>query len=247
MIFLIVDDEANARNLLKNFLLELNIPAQNIITAADIKSAVKIINNQPIDLVLLDIEMPQENGFALFDYFKNPTFKTIFCTAYSEYALKAFEVSAVDYLLKPISLKKLEEAIKKINNYKPINQTETSVLKENLEEKSFKKIGIQLGDSLVFFKIEDIYYFEADGSYTLIHHKDGKDLATKKIKHFEDVLGENSSFFRMHRSYMINIAHLTKYTRREGPAAIMANGALLPVSRERKTDFEDFINLNNSI
>jgi two-component system LytT family response regulator len=157
LIFLIVDDEANARNLLKNFLLELNIPAQNIITAADIKSAVKIINNQPIDLVLLDIEMPQENGFALFDYFKNPTFKTIFCTAYSEYALKAFEVSAVDYLLKPISLKKLEEAIQKINNYKPINQTETSVLKENLEEKSFKKIGIQLGDSLVFFKIEDIY------------------------------------------------------------------------------------------
>lgn len=244
MKILIVDDESNARDLLKNFLLELGKPIDHIFVASDIKSAVKVINNQVIDVVLLDIEMPQENGFALFEYFNKPIFKTIFCTAYSEYAIKAFEVSAIDYLLKPLSLKKLDLALQKVISQTNLIES-TNLLKENLKSKTFQKIGIQLGNALVFIKINDIYYFEADGSYTIIHHKNGKDLAVKKLKYFEEVLGTSNGFFRIHRSYLINLSHLAKYTKSEGPTAVLSIQVSLPISRERKLEFEEYIDQNN--
>ena len=97
---IIVDDEPAARSMLRKIITE-HCPMVNLIDEAqDVKSAVKLINKHTIDIVFLDIEMPEENGFALFEYFNAPTFETIFCTAYSEYALQAFEVSAVDYILK---------------------------------------------------------------------------------------------------------------------------------------------------
>lgn len=98
---IVVDDEENARLIIKNFIAEYCPSVEIIDEAEDVKSAVKLINKNQVDLVFLDIEMPNENGFALFDYFNKPTFETIFCTAYSEYAIKAFEVSATDYLVNP--------------------------------------------------------------------------------------------------------------------------------------------------
>ena len=182
---IIVDDELNARSLLRNF-IEDHCPEIEIIAdAEDVKSAVKIINKNQVDLVFLDVEMPNENGFALFDYFNKPTFETVFCTAYSQYAIKAFEVSAVDYILKPIGITKLKEAVEKVVLKRALNlpQTNIGILKENLQENKIKKIGVHIGDGIVFMDLNDILYFEADGSYTTIHHKNGKDLAVKKIKH----------------------------------------------------------------
>ena len=204
---LIVDDELNARSLLRHFIEDYCPEIELIAEAEDVKSAVKIINKNEIDLVFLDVEMPNENGFSLFDYFNKPTFETIFCTAYSQYAIKAFEVSAVDYILKPIGIAKLKEAIEKVVEKRNRNaQPNTiAVLKENLAENKIKKIGIHIGDGIVFMDLDDIFYFEADGSYTTIYHKNGKDLAVKKIKHFEDLLSSDNRFFRIHRSYFVNI------------------------------------------
>jgi len=174
---IIVDDEANARLILKNFVSDFCPTVTIIAEAEDVKSAVKIINKNEVDLVFLDIEMPDENGFVLFDYFNKPTFETIFCTAYSEYAIKAFEVSAIDYLLKPIGITKLKDAIEKaeIKLQQNLNPQENiAVLKENLLQKSIKKIGIHIGDGIVFIDLNDILYFEANGSYTIIHHKKRK-------------------------------------------------------------------------
>jgi two-component system, LytTR family, response regulator len=131
---IIVDDEPAARSMLRQIITE-HCPMINLIDEApDVKSAVKIINNHTIDLVFLDIEMPEENGFALFEYFNQPTFETIFCTAYSEYALRAFEVSAVDYILKPISISKVilavEKAIK-VNSKKLPSQWQTALSSYN--------------------------------------------------------------------------------------------------------------------
>jgi two-component system LytT family response regulator len=104
---IIVDDEPAARSMLRQIIAE-HCPMIHLVDEAfDVKSAVKLINKHSIDLVFLDIEMPEENGFMLFDYFNQPTFETIFCTAYSDFALQAFEVSAVDYILKPISISKV--------------------------------------------------------------------------------------------------------------------------------------------
>jgi len=246
---LIVDDEPNARSLLRNF-IEDHCPEIKIIgEAEDVKSAVKVINKSAVDVVFLDVEMPNENGFALFDYFNKPSFETIFCTAYSQYAIKAFEVSAVDYILKPIGITKLKEAVSKVSEKLNRNNTENNiaVLKENLLEKKIKKIGVHIGDGIVFMDLDDIFYFEADGSYTIIHNKNGKDLAVKKIKHFEDLLASDSRFFRIHRSYFVNISLIKKYSKKDGLSITYDNRILLPVSREKKEEFEEFMQLNNII
>ena len=244
---IIVDDELNARSLLRNF-IEDHCPEIEIIAdAEDVKSAVKIINKNQVDLVFLDVEMPNENGFALFDYFNKPTFETVFCTAYSQYAIKAFEVSAVDYILKPIGITKLKEAVEKVVLKRALNlpQTNIGILKENLQENKIKKIGVHIGDAIVLMDLNDILYFEADGSYTTIHHKNGKDLAVKKIKHFEDLLASDTRFFRIHRSYFVNITLIKKYSKKYGLSVTYDDKILLPISREKKEEFEEFMQLNN--
>ena len=244
---IIVDDEENARLILKNFIAEFCPNVEIIAEAEDVKSAVKLINKNDVNLVFLDIEMPNENGFALFDYFNKPTFETIFCTAYSEYAIKAFEVSATDYLLKPIGLNKLKEAVEKIES-KLLNKNNSAenitTLKKNLTEKEIKKIGILIGDGIVFMDLNDILYFEAEGSYTTIHHKSGKDLAVKKIKHFEDLLSADKRFLRIHRSYLINVSLIKKYSKKDGLSVTYDDKTLLPISREKKDEFEEFMQLN---
>lgn len=247
---IIVDDEENARLIIKNFVTEFCPAVEIIAEAEDVKSAVKLINKNKVDLVFLDIEMPNENGFALFDYFNKPTFETIFCTAYSEYAIKAFEVSATDYLLKPIGVTKLKEAVTKVEN-KLSNKNNASdtiaALKENLADKEIKKIGILIGDGIVFMDLNDILYFEAEGSYTTIHHKNGSDLTVKKIKHFEDLLSADKRFFRIHRSYLINISQIKKYSKKDGLSVTYDERTLLPISREKKEEFEEYMQLNNII
>lgn len=245
---IIVDDEENARRIINNFISEFCPSVQIIDEAEDVKTAVKLINKNEVDLIFLDIEMPNENGFALFDYFNKPTFETIFCTAYSEYAIRAFEVSATDYLLKPIGVTKLMEAVKKVENKllsKNNSYENISALKENLAEKEIKKIGIHIGDGIVFMDLDDILYFEADGSYTIIHHKEGSDLTVKKIKHFEDLLSSDKRFFRIHRSYLINVSRIKKYSKKDGLTVTYDERTLLPISREKKEDFEEFMQLNS--
>jgi two-component system LytT family response regulator len=246
---IIVDDELNARLLLRNFIEDYCQEIELVGEAEDVKSAVKIINNNLVDLVFLDVEMPVENGFVLFDYFNKPTFETVFCTAYSQYAIKAFEVSAVDYILKPIGISKLKEAVEKVVLKRSLNlpQTNIGILKENLQENKIKKIGVHIGDGIVFMDLNDILYFEADGSYTIIHHKNGKDLAVKKIKHFEDLLSSDTRFFRIHRSYFVNITLIKKYSKKDGLSVTYDDKILLPISREKKEEFEEFMQLNNII
>lgn len=177
---IIVDDEAHARSLLSNTIKEHCKGIEVIAEAENIKEAVKLINKNTIELVFLDIEMPNENGFALFEYFDKPNFVTIFCTAYSEYAIQAFEVSAVDYLLKPVTISKLQDAIEKAIKMRGQNQILQNVntLRENISVNQLQKIALPLSDGLVFIKIDDILYFEADGSYTHVITNKEKSLVS---------------------------------------------------------------------
>lgn len=240
---IIIDDEPAARSMLRQVISE-HCPMLNLIEeASDVKSAVKLINKYPIDLVFLDIEMPEENGFALFDYFNQPTFETIFCTAYSDFAIQAFEVSAVDYILKPISISKVilavEKAVKLIGQNQIIQRV--NVLKENLSVNKLQKIALPMADSLVFIQLEDIYYFEADGSYTHVITKNGKTLVSKKIKEFDELLSNDSRFYRIHRSYLINTQHILRYNKKDGAMIEFDNGTSAPIAREKVKEFDEFI------
>jgi two-component system LytT family response regulator len=239
MTVLLVDDEANARQLLKSLLAEHAPEFEVVAEAETVKEAVKKINSHQPNVVFLDIEMPNENGFALFEYFENPSFKTIFCTAYAEFALRAFEVSAVDYILKPISIEKLQAACRKVLQQSPGNlSSQIQLLRESIADQRLSKIALPLSDGLTFVDLKNVLYFEADGSYTHVVTKAKSYLVTKKIKEFDDVLTQNEQFFRCHRSYLINLQNIKKYSRKDGNSIVFENDKWIPVAREKKADFE---------
>lgn len=241
---IIIDDEDAARNILKRLISE-NFPSVNIIgEAANVKDAVKLINKMNVELVILDIEMPNESGLALFDYFENPKFETIFCTAYSQYAIQAFDVSAIDYVLKPVSITKLKLAIEKAIKMHGQNSVlnRINALRENIYESRMQKIALPLSDGIIFVKINEILYFEAEGSYTHVHTIAKKILVSKKLKHFEDLFESDNRFFRTHRSFLINADNVYKYSKKDGASLIFENGIEIPIAREKVKDFDNFLN-----
>lgn len=237
---IIVDDEPKARRIMCA-LLEKHCDEVEILgTADDVPEAVKLINKTKPDLVFLDIEMPGFTGFQLMDFFETVDFQIIFTTAYSEYALQAFQVSAIDYLLKPIEVSALNEAVQKaIKQQEAIGQDQRlEALAANLNPSgAIKKIALPVADGFMFVEPEDVLYLQADGSYTNIHLVDGQQfLVTKKIKEFVRILN-HPCFFKTHRSYLINLNQIKQYVRTDGGYIIMANGDQVTLARDRKDEF----------
>lgn len=243
----IIDDEGKARRILEAILKEHCPELQVVATAEDVPSGVKIIQKHNPDIIFLDIEMPGYTGFQLLEFFENPAFEVIFTTAYSEYALQAFQVSAVDYLLKPIQINQLKIAVEKAIRMNGNSQVieRLAALKENIEEKTLQKIALPVSDGLRFVPLKDILYLKADGSYTNIFLTDGnRILISKKIKEFENTLSPRNNFYRTHRSYIVNLARIKNYIRQDGGYIVMENGEEVDLSRERKEEFQQLIEHN---
>jgi two-component system LytT family response regulator len=240
---IIVDDEQAARDVLST-LIDRYCPQVKVLqTCSDVPSAVLAINKHQPDLVFLDIEMPNYSGFELFAFFKEVNFQVIFATAYNQYAIKAFEVSAVDYLLKPIDIEKLEASVAKVS----LNKSPKSVQKQiehleiNMSGQQISRIALPVSDGLIFVAIDTIIALEADGAYTNVSLKDAKNLyISKNIRYFESLLGEMPSFFRVHRSSLVNINFIEKYSRNES-VLFMENQQIIKVARAKKAEFENYI------
>lgn len=214
---IIIDDEEMARTLLQG-MLELYCPNVEVqALCKDLPSGVKAIRKHKPDIVFLDIEMPGHSGLELLDFFDESeiNFSIIFVTAYNRYAIQAFKLSAVDYLLKPIETDDLLNAISLFEKNK-VKQN-YSALKSNLNTQQSKKIGINGVSSIQFVDLIDILFFQAEGAYTKVYLKDGKMLlASKSLKHFEQILSEHFEFYRCHKSYIVNINYITEYVKSEG-------------------------------
>jgi two-component system LytT family response regulator len=232
---LIVDDEKNARLALRG-ILEENFPDINIVAESnDIPSAVKMIHKHQPNLIFLDISMPGYSGLELFKFFDDDeiNFNVIFVTAHSEYAINAFELSAVDYVLKPSQISALERAIQKLSDQK---LQKIKALQDNFENEAQKKLVLQTGDGLIFLRFEDIIYLKADGSYThFILEKQSKITITKKISDFER-LEAMGSFMRVHRSHIINLNRIKKITKHDGGTVTMENDDELSISSSKKQE-----------
>ncbi|APZ44883.1 DNA-binding response regulator [Polaribacter reichenbachii] len=233
---ILVDDEINAREnlrfLLNDFCTNINILAE----ASNVNDAVLLIKAHKPDVVFLDIQMPQKNGFQLLEEFDEINFQVIFVTAYDNYAIRAFQVAALDYLLKPIDVDLLKEAIgkveKNINNYNSIHRYKL------LEEKN-KKLAIPYKNDYVIVKVNNILCIEADRMYSKIHMLDDKTfLVTKKLSYYENLFLDDNSFVRSHRSWIININKIKTYSKKDREA-ILINNVKIPISRGYKEDFED--------
>lgn len=243
---IIIDDEQRAIHTLTSL---LNLYAEDVEIVATCKSVpdgVLAINKLRPHLIFLDIEMPEYNGFELLSFFRDVDFEIIFVTAYNEYALRAFEVSAIDYLLKPVDIDKLKLAIEKAR--KKIDagsmQLRMELLKETFRTKQFNKIALPMAEGLLFVETADIIYLEADGAYTHVWLRDGTNiLVSKRLKFFEEVLKDNPLFFRSHRSFVVNINYISTYSKAESHITL-SNGKIIIISRDRKADFEQQLKEN---
>jgi two-component system LytT family response regulator len=240
---IIIDDEEPARRALRS-MLELYCPEVKVVDeAGNVPDGVLAINRNIPQLVFLDIEMPGYTGFDLFEFIKEVNFEIIFVTAYSEYAIRAFEVSAVDYLLKPVVIDHLIAAVDKARKkvHAANMQQRVELLKESRLQHEFSRLALPVTDGLLFVEVADIMMLEAEGAYTHVWLRNGtKVLVSKKLRFFEDVLSARSNFFRPHRSYIVNFNFVSRYSRGES-SLVMDNKVVIPVSKERKSDLEAVI------
>lgn len=240
---IIIEDETRAQIYLKG-IIEMHFPYINICAVCDdLPSGVIAIRKHKPDLVFLDIEMPKYNGLEIVNFFDETelNFGIIFTTAYNQYAIQAFKTSALDYLLKPIDVDELKACI---NRYETKQKTITeNIIKANQLLQPNTKIAIPDGNNLLMIDTTEIVYLKADNSYTSIHLNNGKTHVTSRfLKNFEDHLKTNSSFFRCHKSYIINIDYVKSYSKSNGGTIILDNHIEIPVSQDKSEELIAFFN-----
>lgn len=237
---IIVDDELKSRESLKILLEDFCENVEVKAVCQNVEEALSAIERYDPQVVFLDIQMQRETGFDLLAQLTKTDFEIIFTTAYSEYAIKAFKFSAIDYLLKPIDIGELKRAVEKVEKKLSGNiATRLEKLIENLKPPTPQsyKVALPTADGLVFVKIEDIIYCEASSNYTNIYTLDGKKhIVSRTLKEYEDLLVDHN-FFRIHNSHLINLSCIKKYVRGEGGYVIMVNDVSLDVSKRKKDAF----------
>lgn len=247
---IIIDDEPSAVSVLSTLLQKYCKDDIDLLASANTPEEGKILIEQlHPDLVFLDVEMPGMSGLDLVRSFNAPTFRVVFVTAYDAYAIEAFRVSAIDYLLKPLGSEDVIKVIQKIKNDVRNEFGKLSLQLQNLEkllnhhsENTDQKIGIAMSDKIVFINYSNIIYCEANGSYTNVHLTNGQKLVSSKaLGEFEAQLGDNK-FFRIHHHFLINLNLVKEFQRHDGGYVIMDNGRQLEVSQRRRKDFLDAIN-----
>lgn len=236
---IIVEDEETSREILRNYLAKYcpNITLKG--EAANVEEALVLIRNNELDVVFLDVEMPYGNAFDLLDQVGDRQFETVFVTAYNNYAIDALNAHASFYLLKPIAIDKLIEAVDYVHEIKTKEKSLQNTVLKPLKTTITGKITIPLQNGFEVLELEDILYCQADDNYTQIYLKKGKRLVSKTLKYFEDSLSD-SGFARVHKSYLVNVNAITEYRKGKGGSVVLSSGKEIMVSPSRKKDLLAF-------
>lgn len=249
MKVVIIDDEKKARTLLQ-ILLEENCPeVTDIYQAENLPLGVRLIHQEQPDLVFLDIEMPSYSGIQILDFIdpKSIQFELIFTTAYSQYALKAFELNAIDYLLKPLRPDQIQQAVNKVKEKVGQQQLTKRLeeLRKTLSAPNISKIAFPLSDGILFVAFDDLILLEADRMYTKVCTKsEGDFIVSKPLKFFTKHLENVKSFYRPHRSFLINLQYIKKYVSKDGGYILMDNGSMVSVSKDKKKELFELLQSN---
>ncbi len=233
---IIVEDEEISREILRNYLNKYCPNVKVLGEASNIEEALVLIRNNELDLVFLDVEMPHGNAFDLLDKVGDVDFETVFVTAYNHYAIDALNSHASYYLMKPISI---DELIKAVDYVAEIKIKEDALQDQVLVPKTTTingKITIPQLDGFEIINTSDILYCKADDNYTEIYlNTNKKKLVSKTLKYFEDALND-SSFARVHKSYLVNVNEVVKYVKGKGGSVVLSNGKQIMVSASKKSD-----------
>jgi two-component system LytT family response regulator len=227
-----IDDEPLARSIVKEYLQKY--PELEVVQECnDGFEGFKAIQQHQPDLIFLDIQMPKINGFEMLELLDQAP-GVIFTTAFDEYAIKAFEAHAIDYLLKPFSQDRFDKAIQKWREQKVSSQKNTEDLLETASHSpaQSQRIVVKTGSKIKIIPVHDVLYLEAADDYVKVHTQEGNFLKNKTMSHFEKTL-DPQQFVRSHRSYIINIQQITRIDpyEKDNHVAILKSGAKVPVSR----------------
>lgn len=246
---IIIDDEKLARENLQMLLEEFCSEVEVVGKGENVEQARALIAEKKPEAVFLDIRMPSgEEGLDLLDDAKLGNFQIVFVTAFKEHAIKAFNINSIHYILKPIDIDDLKEAVVKLLNYKKLFLQDNSNLEtyieslKNLSENIYyqnesSKITVAHSKGIKIIDDNNILYLEGNGNCTNIHFIDGTSFFdTRTLKVYDDILNEKK-FYRIHKKYIINLTNLTDYLIDDGNYAQLQNGVKLPVARARISDF----------
>jgi two-component system, LytTR family, response regulator len=250
---IIIDDERYLREAMEQMLVRHCPEIAVLGSAASAEEGRELLKTHQVDIIFLDISMPKEDGFAFLGTIQKENYAIIFVTAYQEYALRALKASAIDYLLKPVNLTELREAVSKAIKYhefrqsreevKKIYHESLDVLHENIQSgnRPITKITVagQFGFQLV--NVSDIMYMEADSNYTIMHLSSlTKIVATRTMGDFEKIIN-SSEFFRIHKSTIINMNFLKGYYSYQGDFAELTDGTRLSIARRKMNEFLEVV------
>ncbi len=248
---LIVDDEHGACENLHNLLTEYTSEIAIVGVANNTKEAEKLINTLNPDVVFLDIEMPNENAFQFLTRLPNIPFEVVFVTAYDDYAIGAFKLNAVDYILKPISISELQNAVKKLASrleYKKLVELPADNYQEigNLVARRIKgnKLTLKDGSNKEEIEFTDIFFLEAQGSYSRIvfrKNNQHKEITMSVTLSFYEELLPDNLFYRIHRSFLINRLHVNRIIRDENDEVEIADKYVIPISRRKFSGLQQFL------
>jgi two-component system LytT family response regulator len=240
---ILIDDEKNALEMME-WLLKTYCPQVKVLAMCNSAEAgIEAINKYHPDVIFLDIEMPKMNGFDMLEQFDNITFDIVFCTAYDQFAIKAFHYSALNYLLKPVDPDDLKATVKRIEEKRSIPTKEQfQLLLQNIQQSQKQtplRIALSTGDGMIFINTKDILYCEAESNYTSVALADGKKIIVAKVlKEIDEALG-GPDFFRVHGSFLINLNHVKKFVRNEGGYLIMNDDKMITIGRSKRQEFLD--------
>ncbi|MEL6558104.1 MAG: LytTR family DNA-binding domain-containing protein [Bacteroidota bacterium] len=236
----VIDDEKNVRKTIKG-IIRYHIAGVEIAGEADsVKSGLELLSSIQPDIILLDVQMGDGSGFDLIRQIPEIKSKIIFITAYDQYAIKAFEINAVSYLLKPIDPELLEKAIQKAKDMLALENQQVqleNLLSQSLpEKKPVQNIILKTTDAINVIRIANIIRCEANRNYTVFNIIDKPPImVSNTLKDYERIL-QDHRFFRIHQSHLINLEHLDRYVKKDGGFVIMSDGSSLPVSSRRKEE-----------
>lgn len=237
---IIVDDAAGCdalKNMLSTHFSHVEVKA----TCQSIHDARKAIEMWEPDLVFLNVKLPHESGFDLLNDVHDATFEVIFTAPCTDFALRAIKFLALDYLIKPIAIEDLRDAIAKAERKHRKKAQSHIYIPENDRLQENEKIALPTIDGFTFVRISDIVYFQASGNYTELFLVNGeKVLVSRQLKEYENCLSK-ANFFRIHHSYLVNLKYVKSYVKRDGGYVVMSNNVMLDISRRKKDAFLDRI------
>ncbi len=241
----LLDDE---KHCIESLALDINKYCPEISIVKELTSAkegLKYLKSNAPDILFLDIEMPWMNGFELLEYLQPINFEVIFVTAYDTYALKAFKVCAIDYLMKPIDkddlIKAVEKVKSKIGSTEQGNDKIHNLLESYFSKKSTKKIAFAEKDRQQFIDPKDILFVSADSNYSKVKLENGQSLTlSMTLKSIESKL-DLEGFLRVHHSYLVNMDKVIQYVKADGGYLVLVDNSMIPISRSKRGDLKSFL------